>query len=141
MKIVYRLIFLITILSILFLSCSVDKYTGLLTIKNQTDSGISSIKIGDTIITFYIGPGAKYDYYFYTTISGSLTAAEAESGYYDNSLEDEVLLDGTYTLKTNNWYSLLIRRENKKNYMKIEYFKHNADSAEDDLVDGDFYEE
>ncbi len=132
----------ITILLIIITGCTVNSTTGLIDIKNQSDTAVGNIKIGDSIICSYISPGTKYSYYFTNELAGKLSAESAVSGYYSQSEEDEVKEDGNYKLKTNYWFSCIIDEQNGDIYIRI--FCNNEqgkDRIEDDYEYDSFYKD
>ena len=133
--------FIVTAIAVIISSCTVNNYTGLIVFENQTDSGISNIKLGDFYLAAYLAPGAKYENYFVVNMTGKLTSSEAITGYHTGAAGGETLLNGKYTLKPNNWYHCYIRRMNGKNYIYIKYYRQGDDIAEHNLTDPEFYKE
>ena len=79
------------------------------------------------MIALTVAPGGKVDYYFYQPMAGSLTANRATSAYFDVSTGTEYIREGTYTLKTNYWYSCVIENCDGTVYIYIGFKKQGGD--------------
>ena len=93
---------------ILLFGCTVNDNTGLIKIYNISDTPVTNIKVGGTIIALYAAPGATIDYYYFFDIQGELTATGAVSKHL--SIE----MDGTYTLKPGYWFDCTISLYNSE---------------------------
>ena len=138
------LLLIIIIAAAVFLQCTVNSTTGLITVENKSNVKVTNIKIGSTSICWWLSPGEKYNYYFYKPITGELTADGATSGYRRIVLsgddleysDEEVKEDGEYELTTNNWYSCDITEQDNDTYIRItEYEQGDNDSINNDRSD------
>lgn len=84
--------FFTLIFAVIFLlfTCAVNQTTGLISITHNGSSNASNIKVGDTVLTYSIASGAKYDYWYYNNIlSGKLSAEGIDyffiADYYDDA--------------------------------------------------------
>jgi hypothetical protein len=133
---------------IIFISgCSVNEYTSILSISNESNIYVNNIKIGKTLILLTLAPGASYDYYFYSPLTGNLTTDNAASaGYvntYDNNKLSIVPRSGNYNLKVGNYFfQSEIFQKNDNYYITIRCNKNKYNygpDSYDPYADGGYY--
>ncbi len=71
--------FLLIILIVSTTGCVVSTITGIIQIINTSAQPMVNLKVGSTLIVFYLAPGAKYDYWIYGPLSGVITAEDFQS--------------------------------------------------------------
>jgi hypothetical protein len=129
------------IILIIFLSCTVNSTTGMINIKNTTNATISNIRIGNTILAITLTPGANFNYYYYKTLTGRITSTGATTGFsywdyngtkYDYT-GDIILMDGTFTLKTNYWFTFYIVDEKDQSFLQVGIMAQGKDNTIDPL--------
>lgn len=62
----------------IFLSCSVNTNTGLITVYNLSGKKVDQFKIGDTIVFLSLENGAKYDYWIFSSLGGKIYSEGAD---------------------------------------------------------------
>lgn len=90
-----RLFLLLIILSFFgILSCTVNDGTGLILLNNSSNSDITNIKIGGITISGYLPQGQKYDYWYFNTLTGTLTGGSVASNviYYISGNQGDTLI-------------------------------------------------
>ena len=110
-------LFFLTLITVLIYSqCAViNSNTGLLTFCNLSDKNITNIKLGNTIIKFFLSPGEVYDYYFTGNIGGKM------EGEGIDVVSSTFLIQGDSTTDT-----YAIYKDNSDVYFKPN-FKYNLD--------------
>ena len=148
MKKTYLIIFILIILTIIHFSCTVNESTSCLTIQNKSNTTVTNIKIGDTIISSYLAPGAQTAYYFsYNDIEGELTANGAISGKYIWELPGNKKYvkesNGTYKLIAGNYHFYSEIFESRNKYWITLWCEKQGEDYNDEPEDQyeDFYEE
>lgn len=68
-----RFLTIACVLLLIFTGCAVNEHSGRITIKNNTESDLRNLKIGEQLITPLLSKGASIDYYYYGPINGSLS--------------------------------------------------------------------
>jgi hypothetical protein len=99
------------ILCILLTGCMVNTNTGLITIENRTNTALQNVYVGNYLVSLYLAPGCKSEFYYYGTISGLLSTSGVNidnSAYFDlngNSLKDqgEGIGEVNFSFKTSYW--------------------------------------
>jgi regulatory protein YycI of two-component signal transduction system YycFG len=132
------LAFIITlILLLIFSTCQVNENTGLITINNTTNNDISSIKIGNTMISCYLSKGSKVDYWFYYVLTGSITGSGMSKAIIvEEDTADETRDPGTsLVFKLNHQYKIDIIDYNNQNWFYIYSGTKVGSSYEDDDKD------
>jgi hypothetical protein len=124
----YKFIFSAVIaFSLLILSqCSVNQLTGLIQIKNYSNTPIKNVKIGDTLIALYVAPGMSVDYWFGYTISGKL----ASDGLQVNDSQSSI----TWNLKTNYWITVFAKSFSDGDSVALSYSKNGTQDNAETLV-------
>ncbi len=97
-----------------YAGCTVNEQTGVIMINNMTGDTINNISIGETVLSYSIPAGSKYDYYYTGNLSGSLKAEDCTTGFYDGSSIIEY--KGTFSLVTGFWITIEITKEDN-NFM------------------------
>lgn len=128
MKKIFYLILIVSILIILFFTgCSVNAYTGLIQVKNYSNTPITNVKIGETLITSYLAAGAQIDYWFTSEITGKLT--EESLGVYESQEDIE------WELKPNYWITIFAREfGDGDEAVALTYNKNGTKNNEQSLV-------
>lgn len=103
---------------LLFVSCTVNDTTGLLVITNLSNSDVTNIRIGNTTLTSYLSSGSKLDYWYYTPLTGQLSATGAANKY-------------DVTFKLNYEYKIEILEKNDKNLFSVGYGKEKGTDTND----------
>lgn len=134
-----KYIFLFVVLMITFFNCTVSNNTGLLVLSNLTESDISNVKIGSTLITAYISRGGKVDYWYSTPVTGKLTASGVVNNRYLYNLNDgEGNLstdEDELEFKLNHEYKIDIVYKDDKNYFFIHGGIEPGEEFEEDESD------
>ncbi len=138
MKKIYLMILILFL--IFFLStCTVNESTGLIVITNLTENDVSNVKVGEVTLTSYISRGAKVDYWYYSLLSGKLTAAGVVKNVYYYNLGDN---EGTGSMdvdslefEVNHEYKIDIIAKDGKNYFFIHGGVQPGDDYDDDERD------
>ena len=116
-KIVY---FCIIAVFIMLISCSVNENTGLIVISNLTMSDISPVKVGNTYLVSYLKRGAKYDYWFYSTLSGKLSGGSVvQVILYDDGETVETRDERDMEFKVGYEYKIDIVEKDDKNWFYV----------------------
>ena len=134
------ILFFPCIILLLFFDCVVNSTTGIITIKNSCNQTINYIKLGNTLLVLTLAPGTSFNYYFYKTLSGTITSQEATTGFpnviYNGSnfsYSGETVENGTFTLMTDYWFEFDITVENGKNYLGVGVIAQGSDNLIDPL--------
>ncbi len=115
-------------------SCSVNSTTGLITIENRTNSFLTNVRVGDTLVALSLAPGAKYDYYYYQTIQGKLTTfgvAINDDVFFDlngNGQKDpgEAMSEVTFRFKPNYWIKISANTYQTIDYIDVSVSKQDG---------------
>jgi hypothetical protein len=133
------LLFSVVILTIL-LSCSVNSRTGVITINNQTDTPIYTVRVGGTLLALYVAPGSKVDYWLYNPIAGQLTfnGGFEYPKYYKVNKDGSVDTNNKKSLQDikcefdlNHWNYInavntkFLGKSSKENYIYVSASEHN----------------
>ena len=143
-----KIFYCLIIFSILiFFSCSVNESTGKIEIKNFTDRPLKNVKIGNTLIAWYVGPGNSVDYWIYSELKGMLTF-EGDFSYYkgryvdpDEPNEEKSQKDATFTCKPGYWHYITAHKKyfGEKYVVVFSASEHNEDYDDpfydDEIVD------
>ena len=148
-KLILFIIYIISLILVLFTGCTVNEYTSILRITNKSNDDAENIKIGDTLIAYRVATGATYYYYIFKDITGQLTANNLTSaGYtdrYNVNRNSVVEKSGTYTLKAGNYFfDSDIFSQDEEDYITLRCEKHAYDwqnDEYDEYPDEGFYEE
>ena len=134
MKKIIRILTLSFTIFFVSFNCSVNSYTGIIRIKNNTNTAINNIKIEDEIISLYLMPGYTSNYYFFSSLEGQLSSNETKSAKWSTSLLKNVDRDGTYYLNPNYWYSCNIDKSEDELiiYIKKDAQQGNANTEYED---------
>lgn len=133
------------ILFTLFFSfnCSVNETTGKIEIKNFTDRPLKNVKIGSTILSWYVGPGQSVDYWIYSELKGKLIF-EGDFSYYrgqyvdpDEPEAEKSQKDAIFTCKPGYWHYITAH----KNYNGKKYVVSFSASEHNGNFDDIFYNE
>ncbi len=148
MRKLYLIIFLITILTFIHFSCTVNESTSCLTIQNKSNTTVTNIKIGNTIVSSYLAPGAQTAFYFSNyTIEGELSANGAYSGRYIWELPGNKAYvrkaNGTYKLIAGNYHFYGEIYQSGNNYWITLWSERHGENYRDNPEDQyeDFYVE
>jgi hypothetical protein len=117
----------------------VSPTTGVINIKNASNTTVSNIRIGNTLLAITLAPGANYNYYFYTTLKGTVTSVGSTTGFavvdFDGSnyyyTGQEAVADGTFTFKTDYWFSFDIVNEANLVFLHIGVMSQGKDNTID----------
>jgi len=121
---------LIILFTIIFFQCSVNEYTGLIQVKNHSNTAMKNVKVGNTIITSYLAPGNYVDYWFTTPIKGVLT--EENLGVHESQENIE------WELKPNYWITIFARQfGDGSETVVLTYSKNGTKDNEKSLVSED----
>ena len=98
----------ITLLFLLLAGCTVNSTTGKIMISNRTNTALTNIRIGNTLISSYVAPGATYDYWYYSDITGKLALSGVDHlDYYGEDPDKDTTYTGyddlDLTFKVNHW--------------------------------------
>lgn len=133
---------------IIHFSCTVNENTSCLTIQNKSDTTVTNIKIGDTIVTSYLAPGTQTAYYFSNKdIEGELSANGAISGRYIWELPGNKKYvkeaNGSYKLIAGNYHFYGEIFESRNKYWITIWSEKQGEDYNDDPEDqyDDFYED
>ncbi|OHD12756.1 MAG: hypothetical protein A2086_07190 [Spirochaetes bacterium GWD1_27_9] len=138
-----KLVLLIIIVSTT--TCVVNGTTGLIVITNLSDRKIENIKIGDTVLTYSLDRGAKYDYWYGGSLIGKIKAdgvdvIRASYGYVDienNNFISFYKDNAECHFITNYQYNLDIQKINDK-YTFTANAGYKPDSGNSDITEVDF---
>ena len=129
---------LLIILGFILLSviggCHVSPTQGCIVIVNKSGSTVSHIKVGNTMIAMQMLPGSKFDYWFWTTISGKLTGL----GQDEIGTKNKDKSDGIFTLVTNAWYECEVYEDDDTVYLDLTQYRQGKDYNNNHVHD-DFY--
>ena len=97
---------------VLFISCTVNNSTGLITISNKTSIKILTVKINENTLAT-LGQGSKTDYWFYSDFDGIITANEIKNIFISDSYNSEIgqnnyVKESECYFKTNYRYEIRI---------------------------------
>lgn len=115
----------ITLLFLLLAGCTVNSTTGKITINNTTNTAVTNIKIGNTLIALNVNPGASYDYYYYADITGKLSISgvdhlDAVGKDLDGDNTDTGFDELDYTFKVNHWVLIMARIIDTDNFTNVD---------------------
>ena len=134
------LIFIMLLIFVMLISCTIDNNTGLLTITNLTINDVSNIKIGDTYIVGYLPKGKKVDYWFSIPLVGRLSGGSiTQVAIYDKGDRQETRNKPDLSLKYGYEYKIEIIEKDSKNWFYVyRGIKTNTDYDDDDRYDNPF---
>jgi hypothetical protein len=109
-----KILGLLALLAIIFTvaGCAVNTTTGLISIENTSDKDISNIKIGTTYVGF-IAKGAKYDLYYTSAVTGTMSATGIDNYSGHNGVT--MIKDPNLNFKLNYWYTLYLSKSSSDN--------------------------
>ena len=115
----------ITLLFLLLAGCTVNSTTGKITISNRTNNALTNIKIGNTLLSSYVAPGASYDYWYYNDITGKLALSgvdhlDAAGKDPNNDNTDTGFDELDYTFKVNHWVNITTNIINTDNFTNVD---------------------
>jgi hypothetical protein len=119
----YLFLVIIIVLSV-FISCTVNENTGLITITNNGNGDASNIKVGGTVITNYLAQGQKCDYWYSKILFGDITGSGVVKNvllYNSDKSGESVVTRNTNTVefKVNYEYKIEIVQKDDKNWFYI----------------------
>ena len=123
-----KLLLLFLLISLFSFQCTVNEWSGVIIIKNETNRPVKDIRIGNRTISLYIGPGNIQEYWFNQNFKGELSVIGAR--VHDN------YKDRNFVIKVNRWYECKITKSDGTYYLSLRGSnKQGGDTNDDDYWD------